>query len=211
MAVTRDPIQWREKKFPRKFIPTILHLAMDCWSTFSKPHNGERETKITRRFVCALRQARNLRRLPFVIDREEANDDPKTAEELGRIDLRLIPRGYTEEVYFAFECKKMNVRCSRRWRSQASEYVEEGIRRFITGKYAAGLDDGGMIAYVMDGNVAKAIGAVEKSMMRSSCLRLCDKVPLLPSRILPATDCVKESRHDIRDPAFCIHHVFLAV
>src|SRR5687767_9215656 len=103
-----DPDAWSEV-FPDDLIPPILDLIWTTWVAFPKPSPKDHEVPITRRFRRALKQAKDYRRLPVRIDREPAEDDPETAEELGRIDLKFSPAGSAlEQVYFAFECKRLN-------------------------------------------------------------------------------------------------------
>ena len=58
--------------------------------------------------------------------------------------------------YLAYECKRLNVPRKGGKRSLATEYVKEGLLRFVTEKYAADLPVGCMLGYVLDGNAATA-------------------------------------------------------
>ena len=160
----------------------------------------------------ALRQTKNLTRtLPCLIDREVVEDDPEMAEEKGRIDIRFI-HGYDESVYFAFECKRLNVPGNRGCKSLAREYVEEGMARFVTGKYAAGLEQGGMIGFVMDGDWAAATLKIDSAVRaRAKALRMTRGTGLATSTLFPASPAVRETKHPRRTPALILHHVFLAV
>ncbi len=139
--------------------------------------------------------------------------DLESGEELGRIDLRFShcpnPR---EDVYFALECKRLNVvGKAGRWRSLSGEYVKKGMMRYVEGKYAGGLDKGGMLGYVMDGDVPGAIGAVGRSITeRRVGLKLVNG-GLERSSIVPADERVRETRHSFDSRRFVIHHVFVAV
>jgi len=212
MAVAGSPDPWAPT-FPHDLVPRILELVIAAWAGLPKPSSQELETRITRNLRNALRQARNATRdLPCLIDREVVEDDAASCAEKGRIDIRFI-HGYDEAVYFAFECKRLNVTASTGGCSAlAREYVEEGMMRFVTGKYAGGLEHGGMIAFVMDGNSAVATARVDVEVKaRSLPLRMATGSGLAVSALLPTTPAVRETRHPRRLPPLTLHHVFLTV
>ena len=84
--------------------------------------------------------------------------------------------------------------------------------RFVTGKYAAGLSQGGMIGFIMDGNSMAAVTNVDakvKSLLR--LLRMASGNGLANSSLFPAKRAVRETKHSRRSPALTLHHVFLDV
>jgi hypothetical protein len=190
----------------------IVSLVLDTWTALPKPGPDERETAIARSLRNAMRQAKNLSRaLPCLIDREVVEDDPDSGEEKGRIDIRFT-HGSDESVYFAFECKRLNVPTNGGCKSLAREYVEKGMMRFVTGKYATGLTQGGMIGFVMDGNSAAATDKVDEAIRaRLSLLLMSPGTGLAVSSLFPAPPSVRETRHPRRSPALTLHHVFLEV
>jgi hypothetical protein len=203
--------------FSPGLVPQIIDLVLESWTAFDKPKRGEREVPITRRFCSVLKQRKNaLRELPVRIDRETP-DDSKTGEECGRIDIRFT-EAYScrEDVYFAFECKRLNLSPKRgarraRKRSLAGEYVSQGMMRFVTGQYAPGLKHGGMIGYVVDGDVASAVVAVSRSVLTARReLKLSPRGGLRGSRLVPGRDQVKETFHRPPGRTLRIQHVFLA-
>ena len=198
--------------FPDGLIPGIIELVLQTWPTLPRPARDELETRMTRRLRTALRQTKTLTRaLPCLIDREVVEDNPETAEEKGRIDIRFI-HGYDESVYFAFECKRLNVPADGGRKSLAREYVEEGMLRFVTGKYAAGLKQGGMIGFVMDGDSAVATTKVDAEIrLRTRPLQMTRGTGLTISALFPKNPAVRETKHPRRMPALSLHHVFLAV
>ena len=198
--------------FPDGLIPVIVSLVLDTWAGLPKPPRDEHETVVSRSLRNALRQAKNsTRTLPCLIDREVVEDDLQTAEEKGRIDLRFI-HGCDESVYFAFECKRLNVPADGGCKSLAREYVEEGMMRFVTGKYAAGLSQGGMIGYVMNGDFQLPTARVDAEIRtRNRQLRMASSKGLAPSGFFPSASVVRETKHSCRKPALTLHHVFLVV
>lgn len=162
MNVVGDASLWSDL-FPDWLIPEILDLVISAWEAFDKPQPGDHEVAITMRFRSELVRHKLLRKLPLRIDREIPEDDLLVGQEKGRIDLRFI-HGYQEGVYFAFECKRLNVLSKEGKRTPlAGEYVRAGMMRFITSQYAVGLDQGGMLGYVMDSDVKSSIRAVSQN------------------------------------------------
>ncbi|MCA1994914.1 MAG: hypothetical protein LDL41_23125, partial [Coleofasciculus sp. S288] len=143
--------------------------------------------------------------------REIPEDDLQTGEELGRIDLRFT-HGYREDVYFAFECKRLNVVLNGRRRALAAEYVVQGMMRFITSQYATNLTQGGIIGYIMNGDTTTAVRAVSSRVGRQCQeLRISSPSSLCKSSLLPSNKQIKETRHDLENRKFIIHHIFLPI
>ncbi len=199
--------------FPDDLIPRIIDLVWDTWQAVPSPAINDLEVPITRRFKHSLKQAKDYRKLPVRIEREAVEDDPKTGAELGRIDLKLVPAGSAlEEVYFAFECKRLNAVERGRPRTLAPKYVTQGMMRFVDGRYGGSVIQGGMIGYVLDGRTSHAISRVGKNIdSRRTLLRLTAGPSLQPSTVRPANTFVRETMHVLPDSrVFRLHHIFLA-
>lgn len=208
--VLGDGTQW-DGLFPWHLLPRIFDLVTDTWDTFEKPAGDSLEPPITKRFRAALKQAKDYKDLPFYIMREDVEDEFETGEELGRKDLAFYPTHMSsrEEVYFVFECKRLNAQVGGKLRTLASEYVIEGMARFVSDQYARFLSQGGMIGYVLDGRCAHAMGLVEGNI-RSRCSELMMDTPggFAASELRPRNPLIRETAHRISRP-FRIHHVFL--
>ena len=77
--------------------------------------------------------------------------------------------------YLAYECKKLNVWREGARRSQAGRYVDDGMMRFVIGKYAKGLPVACMIGYVMDGDLSFANARIKATIGENrTALRLQD-------------------------------------
>lgn len=198
--------------FPDDLIPRILDLVFETWLPFPKPASTDHEVPITRRFKHALKQAKDFRKLPVRIEREPAEDDPKTGEELGRIDLKFLPAiSAREEVYFAFECKRLNATMNGTRRTLAQEYVTEGMMRFVTGQYSSSVHSGGMIGYVLDGKSNEAIASVKQNIAgHRTELRMSSSVGLQQSSLRPGNNFMHQTEHTLSaQREFRLHHIFL--
>ena len=206
-----DAAIWSDT-FPADLIPRMLNLVVETWHPFRKPVTTDHEVPITRRFKHALKQAKDFRRLPVRIEREPAEDDPVTGEELGRIDLKFLPAvSALEEIYFAFECKRLNATIGGSRRTLATEYVTEGVMRFVTGQYSSAVDSGGMIGYILDGEIDGAIGAVGQNIAsRRAELRMSASASLEGSGLHPDNPLIQQTDHTLlAQRQFRIHHIFL--
>lgn len=206
-----DAAIWSDT-FPEDLIPRMLDLVVETWHPFRKPITTDHEVPITRRFKHALKQAKDFRRLPVRIEREPAEDDPDTGEELGRIDLKFLPAvSALEEIYFAFECKRLNATIGGSRRTLATEYVTEGMMRFVTGQYSSAVDSGGMIGYILDGESDVAIGAVGQNIAsRRTELRMSASAHLEGSGLHPDNPLIRQTDHTLSPQRqFRIHHIFL--
>ena len=83
----------------------------------------------------------------------------------GKIDMAVL-LDRTRRQYLAYECKRLNVKRDGRRRSLATQYVMEGLHRFITEQYAEGLPVGCMLGYVLDGDVPFARTQVIEALRR---------------------------------------------
>jgi hypothetical protein len=114
---------------------------------------------------------------------------------------------------FVWECKLIDDRAvSEESSNLTSEYISQGIFRFIDEEYSKEVDDAGMIGYVLNGNVLNIASNVNQSMIERQRHR-----KLSESEFLVSADCVDEfefiylSRH-IRSTSrkpINLHHLFL--
>ena len=64
--------------------------------------------------------------------------------------------------YFAFECKRLDDKIGKSSLQQA--YIDEGLHRFITGKYAKEEDFGGMIGFVVAGKISLTVQDMKRKV-----------------------------------------------
>jgi hypothetical protein len=148
--------------------------------------------------------------LPFQVRRELTVDDPVSGDELGRIDLCLL-HGNDEDVYFAFECKRLNVSFDSGFKTLAPEYVgADGIECFVSQKYSTGQTCGGMIGYVFDGEIEKAIGAVDDRVNDKATEIGLKSDGLVSAALNVANNNLRESQHDTTSGKFTIYHSFVS-
>lgn len=211
MSVTGMPAEWADLIGP--LVPQILSLLVATWEGMPPPSPDEREDDISVALCRALRQNRNARGLPFQIHTQEVELEPMPGEDLGRLDITFRPLLPREDIYFCLESKRLNVTKDGETRAYASEYVRLGMLRFITGQYAKAVRHGGMIAYVLDGNVSRAMTNVEANIRsQHSALRMDAPGAFQPSTVLKDDARARETHHHRAHETslFRIHHLFMA-
>jgi hypothetical protein len=152
-----DPAIWadRFKSLDVRFLECVAAVWARCLAVL--PGQPDEDT-ITINLVDILSKDTDARRLfhhlayqhePFGYTAEG------TAYSKGKIDMALL-LDQERERYLAYECKRLNVMYNGSISSLATRYVSEGVARFVTEQYAENIPVGGMLGYVMDGDVAGA-------------------------------------------------------
>jgi len=163
----------------------------------------------------ASRHPLNLIAMPqtkvYTLAMKDGRLSPKKAVE---IDIRLSPSWMDySQIYFAWECKRVgDKRVDENYAALIPEYVTEGILRFIDGKYAAGLNDAGMLGYVLDGDVTNIVNDINGSMChprRTRPLPAADHLTLAPA--IGTFKDVYQSSHErvVGQRPIRLHHLFL--
>lgn len=197
--------------FPAHHIPVILLSLLGAGATLRKKADNEFEDRITNRLFRTLVRMPKFRDGPLGIHlRSEIPPDEDTPG--SEIDL-LVACGRGYEVYFAIEAKRLRV-CSTGGRVTypgSSQYVQEGMLRFVSGQYAPHMRAGAMLGYVFDGKIDKARSGVDRSIRnKAEVLKMKSPSGLTRSTLLADTP-IDETGHDLAGRFFTIYHVLVAV
>ncbi|MFA6412084.1 MAG: hypothetical protein WCW53_05250 [Syntrophales bacterium] len=202
-----------KRLFPKDKIPIILSAIIQVGSILRKKTAHDKENWITRRLSARLKQLPEFRDGPLAIHtkQEILSDDYDSDYAAGEIDI-LVSSGLGSEVYFAIEAKRLHVYSPKgQFISGYSDYINEGMMRFILGQYAPFMENGAMLAYVFNGQTDSARAGVGKAIQKKAIeLRLVPPKQLIKSLLLPDSS-IDETRHDLVNRSFTIHHLFLAV
>lgn len=194
-------------------VPQILTLVIKTWNKLPPPAANEREDPVTNRLCWALQRCPDRAAYPFRIQPQAVILEPDSGDELGRLDIAFLPFVPSDEIYFCLECKRINVRTKIGIRPYFAEYVRFGMLRFVSGQYAGAVRHGGMLAFVLDGDVPAAIVGIEDNVkMQHRNFGMDAPGEFQRSSILQAEPRVRETRHR-RGPSpdlFMIHHLFMA-
>lgn len=193
-------------------VPQILRLVWSTWQTMPALEPDALEDPTTDELCRRLRGSRTAAELPIRIDIQMVELGTSADAEQGRMDIVFSPLVPTEQVYFCLECKRLNVIKEGTKRRLATEYVIHGMMRFITGRYASEVLEGGMLGYVLNGDVADATARVSAAVAaRQVELGMERPGLLLQSGVLSEVEYARETRHrrGAADEQFIIHHLFV--
>ena len=145
----------------------FLGFAVDVWPdcVAALTRHSDEDT-ITRTIVSRVDRhdiARRCLRQEFHFEPFDYTDSGAAISK-GQIDIAVYV-GDSREIYLAYECKRLNVIRSDVRRAQATEYVAQGVMRFIKEQYSENLPVGCMLGYVMDGDLSFAHERIEAAMM----------------------------------------------
>ena len=203
----------RRELFPIGFAGEVMLHIMETWAKFSMQRQVRHETKITALFRDALIEAYVAARRSWFIALADPITDPDFGTELGRNDLRFYPQNHCgQTVFFTVECKRLRVKNKSGLSHLADKYVDEGLRRFVDGRYSAGPPCGGMVGYVMDGNVAEAFATVRAAIeAKATELRVSVEGVCVPSKAIPSYEWSADTRHACKTGELAVHHVLVGV
>lgn len=209
MTTIGSPSQWSDVVRPQ--VETILRLITRTWDALPAPPRNELEKPIALRLTASLQNAPDRGSFPFRIVPEFMILDD-VGHELGRIDVVFMQFVCHDSVYFGIECKRMNSDEGGEWRWYHTQYVNEGVARFVSSKYADLVDTGGMVGFVLNGDTATTISKVDNYIAQKRReLGITASGGLDESTLCPDETRIRESQHKRgKSHNFLLHHVFLA-
>lgn len=211
--------QFLDDVLPSDFRAEIFNLVEAAWPQVPNPRGAWLEPRITgllQRAMIAKQEALYKSDPPFHISEDVKKRDPKTGKEKARTDVEIHLRHHYikgQKAYFVFESKRLNVSYAGVVASNAHEYVGEGgMGCLLAGGYETVPDHSGMLAYVMDGNIAKAKQSVETQLgNKSGELKLQGKPKVHASTLMPKGGQHGETHHKMGAQKSAVFHMFLPV
>ena len=210
--IAGDAVDW-DDLFVKHLLPSVLTLVLDSWNRLDSPAPDEHENQTTIRLYAAMIKGKDRQRHPFLIRPQDMEVDTDLAKITGQKDLVFFPAANDEDIYFCLEAKRLNALVSGQRKSLAHEYVKEGMQRFVDCKYSRHVHHGGMLGYVLDGEVDRAMTNVGGSIRRHhEALRMEAPGEMRLSSVRPDDVHARETHHTRRnDPVlFRIQHLFVA-
>ena len=210
MSVRGDSSEWDEV-FGPDLVPDIMAHVSATWATMEKPAPDDWEEEISLKLYTSLVNAKDRDKHAFLIRYEDIEIDFELGVETGRKDIAFFP-GTREAIYFCVEAKRLNAMISGQCVSLADRYVNEGMMRFVSGQYSCRVKHGGMVGYVLDGDVDRAMNNVAGNI-EAKGVELCMQAPVefKPSAALKDDKRARDTHHvRAQDRSlFRIHHLFL--
>lgn len=206
-----DPSDW-DDFFERSLLPAVFDHVVATWNRMHSPAPDDLEDAVSVKLYSALVRAKDRNSHPFLIRYQDVEVNTDLERVTGRKDIVFFPSIEQEEIYLCLEAKRLNATISGTVRSLADEYVKDGMKRYIDGKYASFVRHGAMLGYVLDGDLSRAMRNVENNI-RNRVAELCMAGDgcFVASAIRPADTCAKETHHHRTTDSrhFCIHHLFV--
>lgn len=201
----------RRALFPDGFAGEVMSLIHETWRNLAMHRGVRHEEPITALLADALVNEYERRGWPWFIIPEVPVSDSTFGTELGRNDIVFYHRNLTQRIFFAVECKRLHVQSSSGFKHLVDKYVDEGLLRFVDSKYCTGLPCGGMVGYVMDGDMKTAFGHVQSEILlkRETLKMKSVRSLLIPSSVLKNCSQSADTVHDREDGQFLLHHLFL--
>ncbi|ODS23665.1 hypothetical protein AB835_07625 [Candidatus Endobugula sertula] len=173
----------------------------------------EREDDITQRLVDLLRDDRvicqyGFLNIHFKLRKKDRAGDYTTK---GILDMALF-LDQDHEKYIAYECKRLNIVSDqgKRKASLAGAYVEEGVVRYVTAKYAEKLPYGCMLGYVMDGDIDFAFQQLNNAIKERKDLTCLETSRVaLENSFFPRFETFH--KRESCDPSFTVRHRLLSM
>ena len=210
MNTVGDPSKWAD--LIDSLVPDIVQLVFDAWQVMPALSPVALEDPTTKALCRLLKLNRTAADLPFRIDTQFVELDPAAGEDEGRCDIVFSPPINREDIYFCLECKRLNVPKSKGVRSCASEYVAFGMLRFVRGQYAPKVRHGGMLGYVLNGNIDGAIRSVTAAIIRRAADLGMSPATVSASTVQPKNRNMRETEHRRAQGLgpLQVHHIFVA-
>jgi len=194
------------QQFPLTEVKQTIELILQSWKSFK--NKVKLEDKITNEFYAHLIENKSRSTYFFTIVPRPAEIDER-GEEIGEIDLKVIYQNQ-EKTYFSFECKRLRVHFPSGFGTLAGKYVTEGMYRYFNGQYARNLDKGGLLGYVMDGNIDLAVNDVKAAIEKRRLNLYMQENETLRASSCSTSNKVKETLHKYGPTKrFTIYHIFL--
>lgn len=186
-----------------------LHQKIEHERKSTKPQIENRIAHYIRRYL----QKDRFFSANFDVVGENRNDD---SEKEGFYDITTlntywVEKGTTNKVRFHFECKnlvnKQDLINKYVYYNKGNSVFDGGVYRFFNGKYAQSLNFGGMIGFILDGEVAEIKNKITK--------KLNDKFDIAPDgnlvdvldKSIEENQFTFNSIHKRKNKNFLIHHL----
>ena len=150
-------------------------------------------------------------RTPVYTAAMRAGEESTTGAKI--IDLQVWGGAWHQyaTVYFAWECKVVAER-QQHIRNLISEYITNGMFRFLDGSYSEHVPNAGMLGYVLSGEIPNIVEAINESMMSPRRHRqLQETDALTPCPPVGTFGDIYRSSHarEHGGPPINLHHLFL--
>jgi len=137
--------------------------------------------------------------------------DPELPENKGRIDIRVMPINpfINDDAYYIIECKRLDATNQRGTTGLNSEYISEGICRFVSSKYSSYYNTNGMIGFVVQTLDIHSNTDCINGLLANQSFQTNTKLNLQSRKIADDFDYSYYSVHNTREQEIVIYHLML--
>ena len=194
--------------FPANRIHEFMQDIMDTFPYLRRPDRSivRQEEHLTGQICKRLRPLRRYREGPLEFHQESNLPDMN-----GRADIR-ITCGQGIDTDFIVEAKRLFLkRPNGRLNSLVAAYTgEEGMMRFVTGKYAPYQQSSAMLGYVYDIDLAEAQKKIASKI--DKCKRDLKLVQSMQESTLLVQPSIQETHHLLENNRrFLVYHIFAKI
>ena len=199
--------------FPSDDIPGIIQSILTSVAPIARIFLCEKENDLTKRFYKVLCRNPEYRRGPIEprLESSIVVFDGEEPDITGRADI-IFTCGRGLETYFPVEAKRLYVTYpSGKMAPLVTDYIKDGMMRYVTGQYASKMVEGAMLGYVCDNTVSAARKALDATVTSNTAtLRLAGDGAWQTSA-LAVTPPIDETRHDLDGRKFTMYHILTKV
>lgn len=193
--------------FPDDDVPIIVQDVLNCCRDLKRPSPKVKrpEENISKQIYQRLVRIPRYRLGPL-----EPRIEPWLPDGLHRGDISFAC-GRGLESYFLFEAKRLFVTYPRSGKKDSllSEYIHQGMMRFVKRAYAPWQHQSAMLGYVYDETLDIALQKLESAIVRQSQdLKLSHKLSTSSLIVRPP---INETRHMLNDGEFTLFHLLVAI
>ncbi len=159
-------------------IVTVFRLIREGWSQVcgtGEINTASDEVTIAGALHNAMWEAKQRLGIdgpPYIANEPATRRFSKSLKPDGFIDFKMIYGWGTQGDYFGIECKRISSSTSGKDKGLATEYVNQGVMRFVTGIYSPGHDFAAMIGFVIDGKLNECAERVQQRLSKY-CQKIC--------------------------------------
>lgn len=199
--------------FPVEDISRILQNLQNFSGSLVRQTPCEIENDLTKRLFLQLCRCPEYRTGPIEPHWESQvvvldEDEPGIT---GRVDIKFsCGRGI--ETYFPVEAKRLFVTYPKGAKaSLVTDYIDDGMMRYVSGQYASKMTEGAMLGYICDSTVPITRNALSSEVAKQSGkLQLAGNGSWQPSA-LAITPSIDETRHNLGNRSFTMYHILTKV
>jgi hypothetical protein len=162
----------------RDIIATVLEIIRGAWNqvcNHSDVSPNSDEPTIAGALYLEMWQERDRRGIngpPRISNESATRKSQDSLKPDGFIDFQMI-YGWGQEEYFGIECKRISSTKEGSDSKLATEYVENGMMRFVNGIYSPKHDFAAMLGFVIDRQINECIDRIKgrlKDRRNKTCL-----------------------------------------